>query len=295
MIRLLSFFPTICLSLLGILLLTVSCKQTEDSKIKQIANKYMKGRIELKSGDTLELKSITDPLLFRFLKLTQEYIKILNAPTISEDISRITAGEVKIDGQKATCKMMGHNFYFINLIRTKDSWKVNGENNEYITTEKVTTLRNKIARQIEYNKNKPAIYSVIKIVNLFFEGVKTYFKNGNIDQLEIIATPDTQNMIQKFYSYAKQRSGEDALLTESEKFNLVLGDVTFKSDSAEFKFFNESHTVNLIKQNNNFKVCGLEGLKSSEISQRIMADSYLNLLRALKLVREPKYRLSQIK
>ncbi|TCC97191.1 hypothetical protein [Pedobacter hiemivivus] len=295
MTRLLLFPQTIYLSLIGMFLFTTSCKQTEESKIKEIANQYMQGRIKLKSGDTLQLKSVTEPLLFRFIKLTQEYLKIVDAPIISEDISRISAGEVKIDGEKATCRMIGHDYYLIHLIKTGDSWKVNGENNEYMTVEKIAALRKKIADQIKFKQNKPAIYSVIKVVNLFFEGVREYVKDGNISELEIITTPDTRNMIQKFYNYAKQRSGEDILSKEIEKFNLVLGDVTFESDQAEFKFSNESRTINLTKQNNHYKISGLEGLKSSEISQRMMADNYLNLLRALKLVRGPEYRLPEIK
>lgn len=295
MTRLLSFSQTIYLSLIGIFLLTNSCKQNEESKVKEIANRYMQGRIKLKSGDTLQLKSVTEPMLFRFMKLTQEYIKIIDAPVISEDLSKITAGEVKVEGQKAACRMIGHDYYMIHLIKTGNSWKVNGENNEYMTVEKIAALRKKIADQIEFKKNKPAIYSVIKVVNLFFEGVRKYVKDGNISELETITTPDTRNMIQKFYSYAKQRSNEDILSKEIEKFNLVLGDVTFENDKAEFKFSNESRTINLIKQNNYYKVSGLEGLKSSEINQRIMEDNYLNLLRALKLVRQPEYRLPEIK
>lgn len=295
MMRLFLFSQTIYLSLIGIFLLTISCKQNEESKVKEIANQYMNGRIKLKSGDSLQLKSVTEPMLFRFMKLTQEYIKIIDAPVISEDISRITAGEVKIEGQKATCRMIGHDYYIIHLIKTDNSWKVNGENNEYMTAEKIAALRKKIADQIEFKKNKPAIYSVIKVVNLFFEGVRKYVKDGNISELETITTPDTRNMIQKFYSYAKQRSNEDILSKEIEKFNLVLGDVTFENDKAEFKFSNESRTINLIKQNNYYKISGLEGLKSSEINQRIMVDNYLNLLRALKLVRKPEYRLPEIK
>jgi len=276
-------------------LLTISCKQTEESKVKEAANQYMKGRIKLKSGDTLQLKSVTEPLLFRFIKLTQEYLKIVDAPIVSEDISRISAGEVKIEGQKATCQMIGHNYYTIHLMKTGGSWKVIGENNEYMTAEKIAALRKKIADQIEFKKNKPAIYAVIKVVNLFFEGVRKYVKDGNISELETITTLDTRNMVQKFYSYAKQRSGEDMLSKEIEKSNLVLGDVTFESDRAEFKFSNEPRTINLIKQNNQYKISGLEGLKSNEISQQIMADNYLNLLRALKLVRKPEYRLPEIK
>ena len=164
-----------------------------------------------------------------------------------------------------------------------------------MTVEKIAALRKKIADQIEFKKNKPAIYSVIKVVNLFFEGVRKYVKDGNISELETITTPDTRNLVQKFYSYAKQRSGEDVLSKEIEKFNLVIGDVTFEGDRAKYKFSNESRTINLIKQNNHYKISGLEGLKSGDISQRIMAANYLNLLRALKLVRQPEYRLPEIK
>ncbi|WP_316812586.1 hypothetical protein [Pedobacter heparinus] len=295
MARLSSFSQTTCLLFIGIFLLTISCKQTEESKVKEIANQYMKGRIKLKSGDSVQLKSVTEPLLFRFIKLTQEYLKIVDAPVIGEDISRISAGEVKIEGQKATCRMIGHDYYTIHLIKTGDSWKVNGENSEYMTVEKIAALRKKIVDQIEFKKNKPAIYALIKVVNLFFEGVRKYVKEGSLNELETITTPDTRNMVQKFYSYAKQRSGEDVLSKEIEKFNLVLGDVTFESDRAEFKFYNESRTVNLIKQNSQYKIAGLEGLKSREISLQIMEDNYLNLLRALKLVRKPEYRLPEIK
>lgn len=156
-------------------------------------------------------------------------------------------------------------------------------------------LSKKIADQIEFKKNKPAIYSVINVVNLFFEGVRKYVKEVNISKLETITTAYTRNMIKKFYSYAKQRSNEDILSKEIEKFNLVIGVVTFENDRAEFKFSNEPRTINLIKQNNYYKISGLEGLKSSEITQRIMVDNYLNLLRALKLVRKPEYRLPEIK
>lgn len=289
------FSQALCLSLIGIFLSTIGCKQTEESKVKEIANQYMQGRIKLKNGDTLQLKSVTEPLVFRFIQLNQEYLKIVDAPVVSEDISKISAGEVKISGQKATCRMIGYDNYVIHLIKTDDSWKVNGENNKYMTAEKIAILRKQIADEIEFKKNKPAILSVIKVVNLFFDGVRKYIKDGNISELDTITTPDTRSMIQKFYSYAKQRSGEDVLSKEIEKFNSVLGDVTFESDQAEFKFSKEFITVNLIKQDNHYKISGLEGLKSGEISQRIMADNYLNLLRALKLVREPEYRFPEIK
>ncbi len=295
MTRLIPFFQPIYLSLIGIFLITIGCKQTEDSKVKEAANQYIQERIKLeKNGDTLQLKSVTEALLFRFIKLNHEYFKIVDAPVISEDLSTIRAGEVKIDGKKATCKMIGDDYYTIHLMKTGDSWKVHGENNEYMTAGKIVALRKKIADQIEFRKNKPVIYAVIKVVNLFFDGVRKYVKEGDISELESITTPDTRKMVQKFYAYAKQRSGEDVLAKEIEKYNLVIGDVTFENDQAEFKFSDEARTINLIKEDDYYKIAGLEGLKSSEVSQRMMADNYLDLLRAMKLVREPQYRLPEI-
>ena len=111
-----------------LLLFFISCKESEESKIKNVCNDFIKGRIALEKGDSIPLKAVTEDSLYKIIVLNERYAKMLDAVMIKANLN-IEPVLVEIKGNTAICQMSGDEYYKIHLYKTKNIWKVNGENN----------------------------------------------------------------------------------------------------------------------------------------------------------------------
>ncbi|WP_460218496.1 hypothetical protein [Psychroserpens sp. MEBiC05023] len=283
-------------SLLIVLLFSTffSCAQSEESKIKTTCNQFIQGRIALRKGDSLKLKLVTEDSLFRLIMLHQKYANMLKAPVIEADLS-MRVKSVTIDKDCASCLMTSYSHYEIKLCKEGDHWKVKGENDIYATSERINKARQKIIDYKEELKRRPAVDSILKVVNKFLPSVKAYFKTQNLDKLKPICNEATLHFIQRLYSYSKERTGLELLHDEMDKPNFMVGDGVFETDRTLFKFYNEDIFIVLKKHNNNYIITGFNKMNSDTIDTTIMEAQYLDLLRSMKLIRQPRYRNKELK
>lgn len=249
----------------------------------------MKGRILLKKGDGTLLKSVTEDSLYRLILLQQEYIKLLDTPMIEANLN-IYAKSEEINGDCATCKMSGEEFYQIELCKFNGQWKVISENGQHATFAKIQEAQKKLDDYRLFLKDKPARDSVLTIVNRFFESAKLYFTEQNITELEKICNEATISFIKRLYTHCKTKPGIKALEEEMAKPNFLVGDVYFNEDDVTFKFYEEEITVHLKRKNNTYIVTGFNGMNAASISNNIIHNQYADLLRSMKLIRSAKYR-----
>lgn len=267
------------------------CAQSEESKIKETCNKFVKGRIALNEGDSLLLKSVVSDSLYYLIMLHQQYEEMLrkeDVPIISADLN-IYPKSVEIKGNRAICLMSGEEYYQINLFKESGIWKVKGENGVYPIPDRIAEAKQKLIDYKAFLKNKPLSDSVLTVVNEFFDDVRNYFKAQNLDLLNKTCSEATTKFVQRLEIYAKRRSGLE-LMKEIEKPNLTTGDVKPENDVVIFTFYKEEITIILKKEYNTFKIIGFNGLESSQISDEIMNVQYLDFLRAMKLIRSKQYR-----
>lgn len=267
----------------------IGCSRVADSPVKTACNNFMKGRILLKKGDSTLLKSVTEDSLYRLILLHQEYIKLLDAPVIEANLN-IYAKTEEINGDCATCKMSGEEFYQIKLCKFNGQWKVVSENGQHATLAKIQEAQKKLDDYRLFLKDKPARDSVLKIVNKFFESAKLYFTEQDITELEKICDEATLSFIKRLYTNSKTKPGTKALQEEMTKPSFLVGDVFFEDDDVTFKFYEEEITVLLKRKNNNFIVTGFNGMNAATINNNIIQNQYADLLRSMKLIRSEKYR-----
>ncbi|WP_299125832.1 hypothetical protein [uncultured Winogradskyella sp.] len=274
-----------------VFLITLSgCAQSESEKVRETCNRFINGRINLRNNDSLELKSVADDSLFRLIMLHHEYEKMLDAPIIRADL-RMNVKSVEIEDDCASCKMTSIEYYKIHLCKDGENWKIKGENSIYPTTERLVKARNKIKDYKKQLKLKPKTDSIIKAVNIFFPRVKDYFLTQNLEPLESICDKGTLEFITTFYDYAKQRTGLELLHDEMNKPNFMVGDYYGDNGFIEFKFYNEAITIVFTKNEEGYLiVSGFNGIKSDSITSEVVKNQYLDLLRSMKLTRQPKYR-----
>ena len=254
----------------------------------------MEGRIALRSGDTLLLKSVTSDSLFRLLMLHHQYQEILNAPLIKADLS-VQAKQVRIEDSCAICLMDAGEFYQIHVCKVGDEWKVRGENNEYPNAEKLNAAQKKLNDQRIYLKQKPSIDSVFRVLDQFFVATKKYFGGDELVPSEKVCDSASIEFAKRLRDYAYKRIGKELILSELKAYSGSVGDVTFDSDRASFKFYDEETTVNFQKTKDGYLIDGFNGMESKNISEQDMKDNYLKFLRALKVIRSEKYRNKTIK
>ena len=270
------------------------CKQSEEGQIREVCKSFISGRIALRDGDSLVLKSVTEDSLFRLLMLNEQYIKVVDAPTMRPNLD-IYPTKVTIEGNQATCKMSGDEFYYINLLRKNDRWIVKGENDIYASPDKIAAVKEKIRKYQLFLVDKPAKDSVLRVVNFFFPGVQSGFKDNNFKYLESLCDRSTINFIQKFFDYARQRTGTPILTSEINSNNSLVGNVSFKGNEASFKFYEEEITIELKKVEDDYIITGFNHMASKDISRPIMKKKYVDLLRSMKFISHKEFRSQDIK
>ncbi|SDE00759.1 hypothetical protein [Pedobacter soli] len=281
--------------LIGLLFaLVLGCKQSEEGKIHEVCSTFISGRIALRYGDSLKLKSVMEDSLFRLFMLNEQYIKVVDAPTMRPNLD-IYPTKVTINGNRATCKMSGDEFYYINLIKKGDRWIVIGENEIYASPDKLLAIRKKIRKYQLFLVDKPARDSVMRIMDIFRPGLEPAFKDNNFKYLESVSDRATVDFIRKFFDYAKRRSGVPLLTAEIDSHHVVAGDVSFKGNQASFKFYQEEVSIALKKIEDEYVVTGFNHMDSKDISPSVMEKHYMDLLRVLELVRQKEFRNKAIK
>lgn len=276
------------------LLLFSACEQSEENKVKSTCDNFIKGRIALKKGDDTQLKAVTEDSLFKLIKLNQEYMKLLTATVIEADLN-IYAKSAVVNGDSASCVMSGFEPYEITLRKYNGIWKVKAENGMTATPEKIAAIKKKIADEKIAMKIRPAQHKVLRFVNSFLADTKNYFKGQPADSLSIKSTPATLDFIKRFYIYAKKRTGVPLLTKEMDAPNFLSADVAFEGNKAFYLFYNENISISLEKHGDSYLITGFNGTDSKYLKQQNIEDNYINLLRALKLMRSEQYRDKEIK
>lgn len=281
--------------LLTILMLLVfsACQESEESKVKNACDTFIKGRIALRKGDDTKLKAVTEDSLFKLIKLNQAYINLLTASVIEADLN-IRAQSAVVIGDSASCIMSGFEPYEITLRKYKGLWKVKAENGMRATPEKIAAIEKKIADEKIAMKIRPAQHKVLRFVVSFFDETKKYFKDQPVDSLVTKCTPATLDFIKRFYVYAKKRTGKPLLTQEMDAPNFLSADVSFEGNKAFYLFYKENISISLEKHNDSYLVTGFNGTDSKYLKSQNMEDNYVNLLRALKLIRSEQYRDKRI-
>ena len=136
----LSIFILFCLSV------SYVCSQNDSTKIAEVCNKFIQGRIDLRQGDSLLLKSVTEDSLFKLIMLNHKYIKLLKAPVVRADL-RMRVNSVEVNDSCATCSMSSYEYYKIKLCKYNNKWKVKGENDIYATTERIQRAERLVEKQ----------------------------------------------------------------------------------------------------------------------------------------------------
>lgn len=283
----------IILTLMAVLLFS-ACEQSEEDKVKAACDNFIKGRIALRKGDDSQLKAVTEDSLFKLISLNNQYIKQLTAPVIEADLN-IHAKSAVINGDCATCEMSGMEPYEITVCKYNGIWKVKAENGMTATPEKIAAIKKKIADEKIAAKIRPAQHKVLLFVKNFFDNTKNYFKTQQADSLSKSCTPATLDFIKRFYVYAKQRTGMPLLTKEMDAPNFLSADVTFDGDKAFYLFYNENISITLEKNGSSYLISGFNGTDSKYLKEQKIKDVYVDLLRALKLIRQEQYRDKGIK
>ncbi|WP_047547523.1 hypothetical protein [Psychroserpens sp. Hel_I_66] len=288
-------FKTKNILLATITTMLFSCAQSESSKVKETCNRFIKGRIDLRRNDSTQIKAVTEDSLYRLLMLHHNYAQMLDAPIVNADL-RMSVKSVEITEDCASCEMSSIEYYKIHLCKDGEDWKVQGENSIYPTAERLAKARQKIIDHKKKHVQKPITDSILKAVNIFLPTVKDYFLTENQEPLKTICDDATVNFIKQFYAYAKERTGLEVLHTEMSQPNFMVGDYFNDNGLIEFRFYNEETTIVFTKNDQNeMMVSGFNGTMSKDIDRIYMKDHYLELLRAMKLTRQPRYRSEDLK
>ncbi|MEN2412925.1 hypothetical protein [Flavobacterium mesophilum] len=273
-----------------------SCKQSEESKIKETCTTYMEGRLAFENGDTLKIKPVIGDTLYRLMLLNRQYSRLLESDlTFGQELLTITPKTVEIKGNKATCIMNSPIPFQLNLVRNNDQWTIVGENEIFPNAYSIAAVEKKIKDYKVYLKGKPARDPVFQITNIFFSDVNNYCKNNDLNALKNNCDDATADFVKRLYEYAKKRSGADVINEEINNPHAASGDISFKGDLAYYMFYQESSSVLLKKIGNTYKVIGFNGIKSASISKQMMEDQYVELLRAVRLIKSEQYRNKNIK
>lgn len=281
------------LPLMALLLLS-SCEQSEEDKVKNACDTFIKGRIALRKGDETQLKAVTEDSLFKLITLNQQYVKLLTAPVIEADLN-IHAKSAVINGDCAICEMSGMERYEITVCKYKGIWKVKAENGMTATPEKIAAIQKKIDDEKIALKIRPAQHVVLRFVMAFLNHTKTYFKTQKADSLSTYCTPATLDFIKRFSVYAKQRTGLPLLTKEMDAPNFLSADVAFEKNKAFYLFYKENISISLEKHGDSYLIKGFNGTDSKDLTPQKIKDNYTDLLRALKLIRSEQYRDKGIK
>lgn len=282
------------MSILMALMLFSICGQSEESKVKNTCNDFIKGRIALKKGDDTQLRAVTEDSLFKLIKLNQEYLKLLTASVIEADLN-IYAKSAVIHGDSASCIMSSSEPYEITLRKYNGTWKVKAENGTAATHEMIVAIQKKISNEKAAMKIRPEQHKVLRFVNSFLADARNYFKGQPADSLSIKSTPATFDFIKRFYVYAKQRTGLPLLTKEMDAPNFLSADVTFDGNKAFYLFYNENISISLEKHGDTYLITGFNRTDSKYLKSQYLVDNYINLLRSLKLIRQEEYRDKEIK
>jgi len=273
-----------------------SCKQSEESKIKETCTTYMEGRLAFENGDTLKIKPVIGDTLYRLMLLNRQYSRLLESDlTFGQELLTITPKTVEIKGNKATCIMNSPIPFQLNLVRNNDQWTIVGENEIFPNAYSIAAVEKKIKDYKVYLKGKPARDPVFQITNIFFSDVNNYCKNNDLNALKNNCDDATADFVKRLYEYAKKRSGADVINEEINNPHAASGDISFKGDLAYYMFYQESSSVLLKKIGDTYKVIGFNGIKSASISKQMMEDQYVELLRAVRLIKSEQYRNKNIK
>ncbi|MBC8754130.1 hypothetical protein H2O64_05570 [Kordia sp. YSTF-M3] len=264
----------------------------EESEIKNVCNKFIEGRVAFDKGDASMLKQITTDSLFLIIELNEEYAKLLGAggaTRIREDIRNIRIRNANIEGDCAICTTSLGDYYMINLCKDNEQWKVKGENYSYPTVGQINRTKDKIEKQKKFLLEKPAVDSVLKVVNSFHKAVKTYFLTEDLTILSKTCDAATFKIVKDIYRYTKKENKLKDLKEEIKFPKALAVDCLFEKEKVACKFYDEETYLNLRKINNNYTVTGLNKIDSDKITQNTIKEQYLDLLRTLYLLRTKKY------
>ncbi len=252
----------------------------------------MEGRIAFDKGDETMLKEVTSDSLFLVIQLNEEYSKVLRAggaKSIREDIKKIKVTDINYEGNCAICNTNLKEYYLINLCKEDSVWKVQGENYKYPTVGQIRRTKDKIQKQQEYLIKKPAIDSVLKTINSFHKAVKTYFLTDDINTLSETCDAATFSAVKSLYYYTKKINKLEELKEEIKFPKALATEPLFEEKKVKAKFYKEETYINLIKTNNTYTITGLNNIDADQITISVIHKEYLNLLRALYLLRTKTY------
>lgn len=278
-------------SVILILFVFVSHSQSQEDKVAKTCNQFIQGRKSLRVNDSKLIKSVTSDSLYELLILNDKYAKMLKTRVIGADLN-MRVKSVDVNGDCASCLMTSYEYYKIHLCKDdNDQWRVIGENSIFPDKARINRVKQKIKDYGKQQKLRPKTDSIIQAVNIFFKKIDDYFLEEKHEPLQSITDSDTYQFLQTFYKYAKQRNGLEILHKELKAQDFTVGDYYNENGFTEFKFYKENITLVLEKNDaNKFIIVGFNGYKSSAITKPIMKSLYLELLRAMRLVRKPRYR-----
>lgn len=277
-----------------VFLFIVGCNQNEKFKVKETCNQFINTRIALETGDSLQIKSITEKSLFKLIMLNYRYEKILGVPGFKPNLN-IKPLSIEIEGDSASCLMSGDERYLIHLYKDSEKWIVIGENDIYPTLERISKVEKQIIEEKKRIEQRPIIRSIILTANSFTDATNLYFKNQNLDSLKVFCDDASIAFIQRIYSYSKKRTGLETLIDEIEQPKAIAFEPSFEDEKVFCKYYNDNTNIILIEKDKRYKVIGFHGIESKDMTNQIIEKQYLNLLRALGLIRSERYRSKNIK
>lgn len=267
----------------------LSCRMSEETRVKNACEQFIRGRIALDEGDSTVLKEVTEDSLFQLIMLNKKYEQMLHAPVIKPDLN-IYPVSADVKDSSATCLMSGMEEYRIHLCKHGDDWKVKGENEVYPNAWRFASVKEKIQQQQKFNEEKPARDSVLMSVNTFVTAAKQYFYKPDPGLFSGTCSDATVRLIQRLFSYVKRKADPAILKEEMSKEIFGTGDVISGGGRATFKYYEEDVSLMLKLTNGKYVITGFNGRPSEYYTDEQIAAEYPDLLRAMKLVPPKQYR-----
>ena len=234
-------------------------------------------------NDSSLLKEICEDTLFRLIMLNEKYAKMLNARPAN---LHMRANEITFDGDCADCAMNDLVDYHIQVCLVNDKWQIKGENGITYHSSDLQRVRQKIAEQELFIKQKPQMDSMLAVLNTFFEGVDLYFRTKDESKLRESADAATVAAVKRVYQFAIKKYGKDAIQDELLKPKYVTYDLELEYDNLKCIPYNKPQNQAILMElhDGQYVVSGLLNTPSSQLTSDVSV--IRDLLVNMKVVRE---------
>lgn len=282
-----------CLAL-GLLLFS-ACERSEESKVREAAQTFVKGRMALASNDSTLIREVSADTLYQMIMLNHRYTTLINGRTSAlTDLGMMRPGDIKINGNEATCAMVFYEPYVLNMRKYGEEWKVRGENEHYPDADLIARTQAKYDEQAALRKQRPLFDSVITVINDFYMSAKYHFRTPSPDMLRNSCSDEVVALVERIKKVAIAKIGTEVLFEEMGHEDFTPGDIERVGEKVVFRLYQEPTKLTLKLVNGKYQIIGINDSESLRINDENIALNLTSYLRAMKIVRAENYRNKKI-